>query len=154
RLLGNRKSGLIVFLDRGQFGLACLQLGSCSRDQLFLNEPTKSGIGRLSGKRDQLGRKGSGPDRRWHSWRKRMVLVRVLLVASDKEKRLVIELRVVHPAKPVLGHVWLAAHGVGSDVIRFEHGAKLIVFALENRVVLVIVASRAIDGEAEKGFTC
>ena len=52
--------------------------------------------------------------------------------------------------QPVLGTIGLAGHAVDPDVERLEEGAEAVVVLCADRVVLVVVAVGAVEGQAEE----
>ena len=77
------------------------------------------------------------------------VFIRVALVAANVERSCCFEVAIEHARDAVLCHVAFAGEEVGADLIRLEEGAEAVVVGLLDRVVLVIVALGAVEGEAE-----
>ncbi len=109
----------------------------------------QTGIVRRGRQRHGLDAKRVGGQERRHAGLQHPALVRIAVVAADVQVRRRVEIAVEHARDAVVLEIQLAAGHVGPHLVRLEHGPQPVVILLGDRVVLVVVALRAIERQAE-----
>ena len=79
-----------------------------------------------------------------------MVFVGVFLVAADVEISFGLQIGVVGARNPVLFGVGLLRKLVHAQLVGLKNRAELVILGLRNRVVLMVVATGAVDGQTQE----
>ena len=77
---------------------------------------------------------------------------RIAVVAADEQQGLGVDLRVVGAGDSVLGGVERTGGPIDPDLVRLEDRANLVILFLEDRVIHVIMAAGAADGDSQEGL--
>ncbi len=102
------------------------------------------------GQRHGLGLESAS--HRFGDARRERIAGRIAIVAADEQQGPGVELRVVGAGDAVPGRVEHAGGLIDPDLMGLEDRANLVILFLEDRVIHVIMATGAADGDAQEGL--
>ena len=109
-------------------------------------------LGRAARERDGLNVEGFEREQLRYTWLDQFGFVRRIFLTSDESVCWGFGVRIVSAGKAVTGEIRLGGQDVDACVVGLEKGAEFVEILLSQRVELMIMTLRAIEGQAHEPF--